>query len=110
MATFVSLDRARQAQRGFNQAELLASRTVGSLFPVQSLLIKKRLTTPQASLNRSARLTNQKRTFAVTSKSVPEAVVIFDDVVTTGTTLSEAAKVMKKAGARTVWAVTIAHD
>lgn len=102
-------------RRGFNQAALLAgtvSRELG--IPSCAVLAKVRKTSPQAGLSRAARLTNLSGSFAVVGEAekageVGEAdkirgctVVVVDDVFTTGSTLSEAARVLREAGAARV--------
>lgn len=108
--TYVPLSRDRQASRGFNQAELLARYFIGDDWPVFSLVKKSRATSPQAKLNKKDRAQNLRGAFTLTTKHIPDQVIIFDDVVTTGATVSAIAKLLKKAGAQTVWAVTVAHD
>lgn len=109
-ATFVPLSRDRQAKRGFNQAEVLARRIVGDELPVTGLIKKVRFTEAQAKLNKKDRAKNLRGAFALTTKHIPEKIALFDDVITTGTTLSTIAKLLKKKGCQQVWAVTVAHD
>jgi ComF family protein len=93
-------------RRGFNQAALLAnvvSRELG--IPTRAVLAKVRRTPAQAGLARAARLTNLSGAFALVGDEAVvrgRAVVVVDDVFTTGSTLSEAARVLRAAGAERV--------
>lgn len=93
----------KQNIRGYNQVEELArlmAQKLGWDF-CPNLLVKKQTTIPQAGLNRTQRLKNIQGTFAVNPKQagkVSGPLVIFDDVVTTGSTLSEVTKVLHKKG------------
>jgi ComF family protein len=98
--------------RGFNQSIEIGKSValeMGWKF-IPDLLIKKKSTTPQATLSVEERKQNLKDVFALDSRSqIPDSVILFDDVFTTGSTLKEAAKVLKKAGVEKVWALTIAR-
>jgi len=106
--TFIPGSPDHQKKRGFNQAEVIARALAGQELPVFKTLEKSRETEPQVGLDRKKRLTNLAGAFEATRK-VGIDVVICDDVVTTGTTLKEAAKVLHKTGAKRIFAVTIAH-
>lgn len=107
--SFVPLDRGRFAERGFNQAELIARLLAAKEFPVQSVFRKLKPTPHQAELDSQDRRKNLGKVFTLVG-STPERLVICDDVITTGTTLGRLAKLAKKAGAQEVWAVTLAHS
>ncbi|MEK9167260.1 MAG: phosphoribosyltransferase family protein [Patescibacteria group bacterium] len=110
VVTTVPLSRGHQRQRGFNQSTLLARKLTEPVYDYVDLLIKKWETKPQVKLNKTQREKNLVRSFAFKSRCVvPEQVVLVDDVVTTGSTLKEAAKVLRKAGVQKVWGLTIAH-
>lgn len=103
-------------KRGFNQnvkiARGLAQLVSGTFLP--SLIVKTKETQKQALLkHRSDRTKNIHNAFAVPDdkKSLVSFrdVIIVDDLVTTGATLLEMKRVLEKAGARTVIAVTVAH-
>ena len=100
----------RLAERGFNQSALLGaqiSKILGLRFEARGML-RVRETPPQTGLNREARLKNVRGAFDCTRR-LDGHVAIVDDVMTTGATLSEAAKVLKKAGAARVSAWVIAR-
>lgn len=89
--------------RGYNQAQLLAERLSAlSRRPVRPLLRRVRWTEPQTHLSRSARLANVRGAFAlrIGLDMQDKRVLLIDDVLTTGATASEAASVLRRAGAR----------
>lgn len=103
----------RLAGRGFNQSALLAERTARMLgidYAAHGLL-KVRDTPPQAGLNRAARLKNVRGVFNCDAVHLlaGKHVAVVDDVMTTGATLFEAAKVLKKVGAVSVSAWVLAR-
>jgi competence protein ComFC len=108
----VPLHPARQRERGFNQAEILA-RLLGrhSALPVRPLLQRIRYTTTQTQFDRDERMENLAGAFRLRRGSNVQEfrVLLIDDVLTTGSTLSECAAVLKKAGARSVHAATAAR-
>jgi len=112
----VPLSRQRLLERGYNQAECLASAFVNSspdIFTLQKdLIIKKIHTGPQARINnKNKRLRNIRGAFRLKDGVDIKNKIIFviDDVTTTGGTLSEIIKILKKAGARKVRGIAVAH-
>jgi ComF family protein len=113
----VPLHSAKLRQRGFNQAELIARAAVTS-HPSRnryrlcaSVLERKRDTTSQTGLTTHQRRENLRGAFGVLH---PEAVkgfevLVVDDVYTTGATVSECARVLRRAGATKVWVATVAR-
>ena len=100
---------ARLAERGFNQAALLARHlalTTGAPLAL-GLLTRVRDTPPQASLPWRERQANIRGAFAAAGGIAGVRVVIVDDIMTTGATLEEAARTLKRAGAAevAVWVV-----
>lgn len=107
----IPIHSSRQRWRGFNQAQILGqsiAKNLGLEYQ-KDLLTKVKKTPQQVGLHRSERLRSIRGVFAVNAKTVPENILLFDDVWTTGATLNEAAKVLKKAGAKTIWGLTIAR-
>ena len=106
----VPLHPRRLRQRGFSPAALLAracAREAHAEFaPV--LLARRRDTPSQTGLARAARRRNVAGAF-VARANVPPRVWLVDDVVTTGSTLAEAARALRRAGAREVVGVCLAH-
>jgi ComF family protein len=102
----------RENVRGFNQSEeigkIVAEKMSWKFIP--DLLIKKKSTVSQAQLSVEERKENLKNVFALDQKfDIPDSIILFDDVFTTGSTLKEAAKMLKKAGVEKVWGLTIAR-
>lgn len=109
----VPLHPRKLRERGYNQAELLARETgkiVG--LPVDAkLLYRVRNTPAQArTANRQQRLDNIADAFAVRGDLTGRALILIDDVSTTGSTLTAAAAALKQAGAASVWALTLARE
>jgi ComF family protein len=108
----VPLHPARERERGFNQAallaELLASRVT---LPLRPVLERIRYTTTQTAYDRAERMENLHDAFRLRkNRDVRELrVLLIDDVLTTGSTLSECARVLKAAGAISVHAATAAR-
>lgn len=105
----------RQNVRGFNQSEEMGRLFAGKMdwsFD-SNLLIRRKSTKPQASLSVSERKKNLRGVFAVSPQysifNIPHSILLFDDVFTTGSTLHEACKVLKRVGVVKVWGMTIAR-
>ena len=110
----VPLHYKRLRQRGFNQASLLATRLGSHLkIPVDySSLRRTRWTDPQIGLSRNQRAANVKGAFSLKAleKVKGKGVLLVDDVLTTGETVNQCVKVLKKAGgAREVVVLTVAR-
>ncbi len=108
----VPLHPARKRERGFNQAELLA----GLLCSRSGLVMREpieriRYTTTQTAFDRNERMENLRDAFRLRKKADVRGcrVLLIDDVLTTGSTLSECARVLKAAGALSVQAATAAR-
>lgn len=114
LMTAVPISRTRLNTRGFNQAEEIAKQLAKLTdIPYQSLLVRKTQSLSQASLTqRAERLSNVDDQFSIPNhiqlRNV-ESIVLIDDVVTTGTTLNECARLLKQAGVKKVFALTVAH-
>jgi ComF family protein len=102
----VPLYRARERERGFNQAELIAQRLD---LPVDSRLLRRRKNTPsQTGLSRHERKRNLAGAFEV-RRRITGTIVVVDDVYTTGSTMNEIARTLKRAGAERVEVLTVAR-
>lgn len=109
----VPLHKRRENWRGFNQSNVLGSeiaKALGHKF-VSDLLIRKNATASQTELKGKERRENVRGIFALNPiyKLRSTGYILFDDVFTTGSTLKEAAKVLKRGGAEKVWGLTIAR-
>jgi ComF family protein len=109
----VPLHRKRLRQRGYNQASLLAKElsVLGSLPVAEDTLMRVRDAVPQARA-RSAleRRQNVKDAFACCQGLEGKQVLLIDDVCTTGATLDACATALRKSGASSVWALTVARE
>lgn len=132
----VPLHQWRQDWRGFNQAAVLAkilAEKMGLPF-YEDLLMRKRYTKPQTGLDKEGRRKNVEKAFAVSSKLKVQSsklqievqkeikstspnilisqypnVVLFDDVWTTGATMKICSNLLKRAGLKKVWGLTVAR-
>ena len=107
----VPLAKARLLTRGFNQSALVAAEIAKALSVRCDNfgLLKTRETVPQAGLDRDARHKNVKGAFACSTPLTGLTVAVVDDVMTTGATLSEAARALKAQGAARVVAWVVAR-
>lgn len=98
-------------KRTFDQSRLLAHAVAQSRGAVETPLFQKHDTTQQSTLrDPAARRANVLGAFSLTdpARVAGKTVLLVDDVITTGATLSECARVLLTAGAKGVWAVTLA--
>ncbi len=100
--------------RGFNQTEEIG-KYLSEFFKVPLLsnnLIKIKKTQPQVELKKEERIKNIQGAFKVKepAKIRGKRIFLVDDVFTTGSTMEEAARVLKIAGAREVWGVVVARE
>ena len=113
----VPLHTRKQAQRGFNQAEMIARSGLKQLSRPKRFelctgrLVRRRETGSQIGLTRHQRRENLRGAFAVSdpTRILNRDVLLVDDVYTTGTTASECARVLRRAGAARVWVATVAR-
>jgi len=109
----VPLYMRRERWRGFNQSErigkIIAEKMGWNFSPEQ--VVRKSSTVPQVELRGKQRKMNLKDVFALNSskKLNGASIVVFDDVMTTGTTLKEVGRVLKRGGAGEVWGLTLSR-
>jgi ComF family protein len=112
----VPLFKRKLRERGFNQAEEIAhafarQRMRGGIQLEASSLVRTRETASQTGLTRHQRRANLRGAFAVTrpERIADKSVLVVDDVMTTGTTASECARVLLRSGAKQVFVATVAR-
>lgn len=115
----IPLDKKKLKIRSYNQSEELAKELAKVLkIPMFSdVLIKIKPTKPQMELKKEEREKNLLGAFSINKKigtsDVPisgKKVFLVDDVYTTGSTMQECARVLRDAGAKSVWGITIARE
>jgi ComF family protein len=112
LVTFVPIDQERWRERGFDQAKILAQSTAEHLKLKYSPTIERQKSvSPQTRLSASQRRRNLRGVFSILKpESVPgKNVLLVDDVLTTGSTVSACSRVLKQAGAKSVCVLTICH-
>jgi ComF family protein len=111
----VPLYRSKRRERGFNQAELIARAALkNEAFRCElraDVLERTRPTVSQIGLTRAQRIENVRGAFRVPhlNRVAGRTVLLVDDVFTTGTTASECARILRRAGAKKVWVATVAR-
>jgi competence protein ComFC len=111
LITAVPLNEKRRKERGYNQAEVLAKPVARKMRVLYSSNLIKRIkhTDSQVGLSLQERQNNVAGAFLVVSELVNfKNILIIDDVATTGSTIDACAKALKDAGAKTVFALTLA--
>ncbi|MFC2078609.1 double zinc ribbon domain-containing protein [Candidatus Bipolaricaulota bacterium] len=107
--TYVPMTRRDRRKRGFNQAEVLARIIAKQLdLPMIGLLTKRHETPLQSKLSAAERRTNLRDAFRLLPCG-QEQVLLVDDIFTTGSTVEECARTLKRGGAQSVVAMTVAR-
>lgn len=115
----VPLHKRRLRWRGFNQSALLAKYVASHLLSQniltfsEDILLRRRHTPPQMEVrSHAARKLNIANAFTIFADAsvANKTILLVDDVATTGSTLFECAKVLKKAGAKEVFAIVVARQ
>jgi ComF family protein len=109
--TSVPLHHTRKNTRGFNQSELLGkylAKEVGVRY--EELLKRVKPTESQIKFHRYERIDNLKGAFRAKAKNLcGKKIILIDDVCTSGATLETCAKELRRAGAREIWGLVLAH-
>ncbi len=110
----VPMSKKKVKQRGYNQSKLIAQKISqnAEILHQSAILIKQKENQTQSTLNKKQRIENVKNVYKIQNeqKIKEKAVLLFDDIYTTGATAKECAKVLKQAGASKVGILTIAKD
>ncbi len=112
LITSVPLHKNRLKERGFNQSELIAKHLSNFLnLPYEeNILERTKETSFMYNLSKNDRKRNVKGVFSVNRNIKGLKILIVDDILTTGATLSEVALEMKRKGANSVYALTVARS
>ena len=107
----VPLHERRYRERGFNQAEVIGKLVAGRWsLAVADLLKRTKNTGHQTGRTREERLIAVKNAFQLKTKDqLPKAVLLVDDVWTTGATMNECCRVLKQNGVKRVWGLVLAR-
>lgn len=108
MVVSVPTDAVRRRQRGFDIPESIFAQALavkGAWKP--QVLARIRATAPQYGLTPDKRRSNVRGCFKVQGDVRSKKILLVDDILTTGATLNEAAKTLKQAGAKSVYALTL---
>ena len=111
IVTYAPMSRLAFKKRGYNQAQLLAEHFCDILDcnkKCVKAIVKAKETAPQEKLDRAARKTNLVDTYKCVANVAGKRVLVIDDIKTTGATLNECGKVLKRDGAATVIGLTVA--
>ncbi|MDD5146260.1 MAG: ComF family protein [Candidatus Pacebacteria bacterium] len=110
----IPISKSKLKRRGYNQSSLLAKglSTFYQIPILENILIKTKETKSQVSLSKEERKENLAGAFSITSSEIIKNKIIFlvDDVFTTGATMEEAAKTLKRAGAKKVFGIAVARE
>ena len=108
----VPLHPKRENERGFNQSSLLAE-IISQKTNIQTLPLLKRIkpTDPQANLKPAKRPQNVANAFVINTsvKTNAKNIILLDDVITTGATIGECARILHQAGYKKIYVLTIAR-
>jgi ComF family protein len=108
----VPLHHLKRAERGYNQSDFIA-RGIKSIIKIPinaKILIRTRFTESQTNLNMQERNENMKNAFSVKRKKLlkGKTILLIDDVITTGATISECGRILLENGAVKVYAASVA--
>ena len=107
----VPLHSLKKAERGYNQSELICKgiSKVLSIPTKPNVLKRSRYTLSQTTMTLEERKENVHKAFVMKKKSVTgKRIIIVDDVLTTGATITECGRVLKENGAEEVYALSVA--
>jgi len=114
LIVFVPMNKLKRLLRMYNQAQILAEWiSIILKKPIEhNLLIKSKWTKSQASLSKKAREKNLSNSLEINTKYIIKGkrILLVDDVMTTGTTINKCTKLLKQAGATSVYVITIAMN
>ncbi len=110
IVTCVPMHKSSLAQRGYNQAELLAKSCAQLMnLPYVDALVKHKKNKTQHSIKAGERAKNVKGVYKIAGKHIVEnkRILLIDDIITTGNTLGECAKILSNAGSGKICCATV---
>ncbi len=107
----VPISTERLAERGYNQSDVLADYISKTLdIPINNALVRIKHSAPQSTVGTSMRAKNVRGAYKATEEFNGENIIVFDDICTTGSTVSECARTLKKAGAGKICVISGAYN
>lgn len=110
----VPIHKKRRLKRGYNQAELIAKEICKNVDLEQktNVLTKQKNIVAQSELNKNERMQNIKNAFGIKNANEikNKNIILFDDIYTTGSTVNECSRILKKVGVNQIGILTIAKD
>lgn len=110
---YIPMSKRDEKKRGFNQCKVIAQNiSEYTNIPISNCIIKNRVTKEQKKLSKEDRIENIKGAFSIKKKNCfkEKNIILIDDVTTTGATLNECRKILKKHGANKIICLTIAKS
>ncbi|MBE6700790.1 MAG: ComF family protein [Ruminococcaceae bacterium] len=109
LIVFVPRDRSGKRKYGFDQAEELAKETSSATgIPYESIIKRVGKAKKQKFLKAEERIENVKNKFTTKGNVIDKSILVVDDVVTTGATVCEIARILKENGAKSIYVFTLA--
>lgn len=112
--TYVPMYRKREKYRGFNQSKIIATE-LGKKYNLKVVCLLKKIkdTEDQVKLDKEERLRNVRDSFEIAPQNQAffrnfSNILLVDDVFTTGATMRECCRVLKKSGIKNIWGFTLA--
>jgi ComF family protein len=108
----VPLSPKKKRRRGFNQSEEMGKiiSNAAGIPLLSNVLLKTKESKPQMELNKEERKENIKDCFKAKEEVKNKNILLLDDVYTTGSTMEECARILKQAGAKEIWGITVARE
>ena len=108
----IPIHKKRERWRGFNQSELIGKKLANNLgISFEDKLKRIKYKKPQTKLRRRERIKNVENCFSWEGDSLKnKKILLLDDVITTGATLNEAARILKEEGAKKIEALVVASE
>lgn len=107
----VPVSKERLMERGYNQSEILADYISSVLdIPIYNALKRTKHSAPQSTVKNSMRAANVKDAYETIENVAGRNIILFDDICTTGSTVTECAKTLHKAGAGKICVISGAYN